>query len=285
MAYLKLFRFPLVFTALADSLAGALLALGGRPPHPLLLLGLAAASGGLYCFGMAMNDVADRERDRQIAPGRVLPSGRVSLANALLACLGVLAVSLAGVVAIPGPLLPPLAAWGAVLVLILGYDFAVKVPPMMGLIRAGNILLGVVAVSGLPGLDAAEGVLRVGLPAFVYGTALTWVSTLEEGRVNRAVLWGGGLVMAAGALGPAAIRHGAWPGWAAGAALGAWILFRTLKAADRKGVMLIVRDGVAGFIVLDAAWLFAAGLNPAGLMVAGLLLPAATAVYAFKKVA
>jgi hypothetical protein len=47
--------------------------------------------------------------------------------------------------------------------------------------------------------------------------------------------------------------------------------------------MLIVRDGVAGFIVLDAAWLFAAGLNPAGLMVAGLLLPAATAVYAFKR--
>ncbi|HXX95082.1 MAG TPA: hypothetical protein VEN81_15760, partial [Planctomycetota bacterium] len=74
IAFLKLFRFPLVFTAIADSAAGYLVV--GRSADLFILALLAVTSAGLYCFGMAMNDIADRDRDREIAPNRVLPSGR-----------------------------------------------------------------------------------------------------------------------------------------------------------------------------------------------------------------
>src|SRR5439155_720032 len=77
VAYLKLFRFPLVFTAIADSAAGYLAASFQLEIGTLTLL--AVSSAGLYFFGMALNDIADRERDKQLAPGRVLPSGRLSL--------------------------------------------------------------------------------------------------------------------------------------------------------------------------------------------------------------
>ena len=69
LAYLRLFRFPLIFTAIADSATGYLLRTSWRgDPDPLTLLLLAVSSAGLYCFGMAMNDIADRHRDREIAP-------------------------------------------------------------------------------------------------------------------------------------------------------------------------------------------------------------------------
>ena len=88
VSYLKLFRFPLVFTAIADSAAGYLVACGGRP-DPLVLALLAVASSGLYMFGMAGNDLADAERDRALHPERVLPSGRITKRQGWTAAISV----------------------------------------------------------------------------------------------------------------------------------------------------------------------------------------------------
>ena len=76
-AWLELCRLPNVFTALADPLAGALLAGASWKNGPGLVL-LMLASGCLYTGGIVLNDWHDIEKDRVERPDRPLPSGRVS---------------------------------------------------------------------------------------------------------------------------------------------------------------------------------------------------------------
>src|SRR5271170_4294809 len=100
LSLLQLTRMALVFTAIADSYATALMLRHVSPPAlpPLearRMLAIAAISIGLYGFGMSLNDIADRRRDRQLAAHRPLPSGRVGLITAhalmLVLVLGALA--------------------------------------------------------------------------------------------------------------------------------------------------------------------------------------------------
>lgn len=307
VAILKLFRFPLVFTAIADSATGRLLLSGElRGAGPTLgLLGLASA--GLYFFGMSLNDIADRDRDRAIAPGRVLPSGRLSLGAARAASFGALAVSLAAVSLIrESPLPLRLTAWGLVVLFIVAYNLLLKEPPVMGLVRAGNLLLGVSSVLAPGALRVTwPYVFGVALPAFIYVTALTFVSTQEDAAVNRRHLaFGAGFMILGAAMAsfvgpmaehlrfynsenPAVIFGSRPPTWISApfsAILAAWILYRAWKAVDRKGIMLLVRDGVGGIILLDAALLASYEIVPACL-IAALVLPAMVSVAIFKKLA
>lgn len=295
VAYLKLFRFPLVFTAIADSAAGYLL-MQRRGVEAGTLGLLAVASAGLYFIGMALNDVADRERDKAIAPNRVLPSGRVSLRGALGACAIAALLSGAAVAVAPGGDPGRFAAWGATILFIVAYDFFLKAPPVMGLVRGGNFLLGVFFVAPL---EAPFGPTHLMLSEYgrltilavapvLYGTALTFISTVEEGEVRRRVVLLGAAFMGIAALLPgllhACVRGSFW-GFIPAGVLIVWICARAMRATDRKGVMLLVRDGVAGFILLDSAQLAAAGkLGPAA-AVAALLIPAALSVAWFKKLA
>src|SRR3712207_3232793 len=93
----------LVFTAVSDSLCTLLLWrrkwLGHAPPlrDPNLwrqAVFVCLVSAGLYGFGMSLNDIIDRRRDRQISPHRPLPSGRIGIvtANVIAAALIVLAL-------------------------------------------------------------------------------------------------------------------------------------------------------------------------------------------------
>jgi 4-hydroxybenzoate polyprenyltransferase len=294
IAYLKLFRFPLVFTAIADSAAGYLLAQTGRR-DPLDLLLIAAASSGLYFFGMALNDIADFERDRVIAPQRVLPSGRITRRSALAAANIAAIFSGLCVVLVQDAPVQRFLVWGGVLFCIVIYDVFLKIPPVMGLVRAGNFLLGVFCASA--GREAERLVtftytpyLLLAAVPFVYVTALTFVSTLEEGTVRRPVVLVGAMNMAAAAFVPLILRS-AWYFhrvlWALIPAvlLTSWILVRAARAADRKGVMLLVRDGIAGIILLEATQLTAAGRILSAAAVATLLLPVAVSVAWFKKLA
>src|SRR2546422_10091209 len=77
----KLTRFPLVFTAAADSAVGAALA-GSDLLHSTAWISAVVASSLLYAGGMVLNDVADLDRDRRIHPERPLPSGRVDAGTA-----------------------------------------------------------------------------------------------------------------------------------------------------------------------------------------------------------
>ncbi|MBV8881671.1 MAG: UbiA family prenyltransferase, partial [Planctomycetaceae bacterium] len=119
VAYLKLVRFPLVFTAIADSAAGYFIGrLGGDDPITPTLGLLALSSAGLYLSGMALNDIADLDKDRQSAPSKALPSGRVSRRGAISLAVVLLGLSFLAACLAPGRL-RVLTAWGAVVVSIL----------------------------------------------------------------------------------------------------------------------------------------------------------------------
>lgn len=93
LGVLQLTRMALVFTAIADSFC-ALVLLGHSSKvsdpdvvlTPARYLTIAAMSVGLYGFGMSLNDIIDRRRDRQIAAHRPLPSGRVGVLTAHVIC-------------------------------------------------------------------------------------------------------------------------------------------------------------------------------------------------------
>ena len=103
-------RLPAVFTAVADPIAGAAVALGGSEVRfgpvvshldaPILLASL--ASGCLYLFGMVQNDLTDREEDAAVGKRRPIPEGRVSVgaATSFGRCLLATGLLLAGCVAI-----------------------------------------------------------------------------------------------------------------------------------------------------------------------------------------
>ena len=301
--YLKLFRFPLVFTAIADSATGYLLVWallqGAEPANPLIIMILGLASGALYCFGMAMNDVADRDRDKTLAPTRMLPSGKISLRGAQIACFLLLVVSGVGAGGCSLPWTPmPLVIWAAMVLTIMGYNFVYKAAPAMAIIRALNVLLGASAgwAAGWPeggvagGVDQMQVVLILAVPALVYVTALTFVSTLEEGKIRLSVIAIGASFMVLGAFMPGLIRllvgmEVAPQGWIVSAALSCLVIWRSAQARDRRGVMMIVRDGVAGIIILDAAILCSEGLIEQGLVIAVLIIPALLFIAAFKKFA
>lgn len=152
---LQLTRMALVFTAIADAYATVLMArhvpvvtniyndLDPKPDplEPRLMLAVAGISVGLYGYGMSLNDIADRRRDRQISPHRPLPSGRVGVLTAhglmLFLVMGALgaAAFYSHVVGNWSCLL--LAVWTAALISF--YDLAGKFLVAVGLVALGLI--------------------------------------------------------------------------------------------------------------------------------------------------
>ncbi len=96
---LQLTRMALVFTAISNAYCTALLLWMVIPVEsaldPARMLSITGISVGLYGFGMSLNDIIDRRRDRQIASHRPLPSGRVGVltAHTICAVLGLGAVA------------------------------------------------------------------------------------------------------------------------------------------------------------------------------------------------
>ena len=94
LSVLQLTRMALVFTAIADSMAALLLWAKWRGGEEYLsylnqsqIIAVALISVGLYGYGMSLNDIIDRRRDRQIAAHRPLPSGRIGLISAHVICV------------------------------------------------------------------------------------------------------------------------------------------------------------------------------------------------------
>jgi 4-hydroxybenzoate polyprenyltransferase len=305
VAYLKLVRFPLVFTAIADSAAGYMLGIYDHHVFTPTLGLLSLSSAGLNLFGMALNDIADLEKDRVGAPSKVLLSGRVSRKGAIGVAAGLLLISLGSVALIPEPttLLQRLCVWGAMLLAILAYDLHwVKAPPIMGLVRGLNVVLGAVATVEFQ-FESWTGAhpwkcAVIGIPIFIYGTSLTYVSTLEDAGLDRRKVMFGVAGMSVGALsatlllsfldigkGGDGLDVKLVPALIAAWALVGWIVRRAWKATDRKQLMLLVRDGVAGYIVVDAVVLLPAVSPIQGMMIAALLVPAVACLAIFKKLA
>lgn len=302
--YLRLVRFPLVFTAVADSLAGYVVGLrrGTDPIDPLVVSLLAVISSTLYMIGMACNDIADRNRDRLLHPDRVLPSGALTRKQAWGCVVVLLVVSGAAlsVLSINAPKSPEaigigrVGLWFAMVGMIFLYDFGGKVftlggPILMGLVRACNFLLGLVYSPTTLELD--RGLTLFGGASFVYVMCLTLVSTLEEGPPKRGLFAIAAFGMIAAAVGAGVIGwFVVWkvdnePAMAVSIALVLWIGYRIIEVwrlPVRKNIMNLVRDGVMAIILLDASVVLWSGRLLEGGIVAALLVPALVSLHLFR---
>ena len=150
LTLLQFTRMALVFTAISNSLCTLLLAtrraVGDGSvveklnwQHVVLV---ALMSIGLYGYGMALNDIIDRRRDRQLAAHRPLPSGRIALATAHVICaLLFLMALIAGFIYARhtpnGWMSLVLLLWTVFLIAF--YDFAGKYLVAVGLLTLGLI--------------------------------------------------------------------------------------------------------------------------------------------------
>jgi 4-hydroxybenzoate polyprenyltransferase len=178
VGWLRLMRVPNLATAVADVLAGFLVASGLRevgwlPPAAGWAI---AASICLYAAGMVLNDVFDLDIDRGERPERPLPSGEVSPATAafgghLLLVVGAVVASVAGALASSSR---PAVVGLALAAAVWAYDRGLKRswllgPATMGLCRGLNWLLGMTAAGTAGG---ETWLLPVGMGLYVAGITL-----------------------------------------------------------------------------------------------------------------
>jgi 4-hydroxybenzoate polyprenyltransferase len=152
LTLLQFTRMALVFTAISNSLCTLLLVTRRQVgPEGSVIESLrwervvlvALISIGLYSYGMALNDIIDRRRDRQLAAHRPLPSGRIALATAHVICGFLFLIALAsGFVyarrtGVNGWMSLVLVLWTVFLIAF--YDFAGKYLVAVGLLTLGLI--------------------------------------------------------------------------------------------------------------------------------------------------
>lgn len=261
LAPLRLVRWPGVITAAADAAAASLL----FPCTVAKTVSVASAAALLYAGGVVLDDAVDADRDRTLHPDRPIPRGEVSrgaalVLGALLLGAGVGAAALAGEDA--------LRAYAAVAGAVLLYDFALKHVGVLGVLgiglcRGGSVLAAALSSPSFAQLLAERPgrALLVPLPWLLHGAGVTAASLLEESPRARTLL----PFAAVGVLLPAVLAFPllSYPGEAheglalVAAAVLTLALGRVLAGAPgREGKAVagaLVREGVFGFLLLDAA--------------------------------
>lgn len=282
IAYLRLVRIPNVFTVPGNALAGAALALVGTQQDVLWRPPLLAALAGclIYLGGMAFNDVFDRSEDLRERPTRPIPSGQISVAGAVI--LGLL-LHAAGIAAARSALPAAGQCAGLLVVATFAYNGVLKNGPLgalsMGLCRALNLLMGAFAVGWLGETPAPA------VAALLLGLYVVAITRAAQGEVTGAdataagkalerflAVIAGGVAMALMGLLPAAV-------WAVvPLALLAAVLLRAAtrlaQAPTGANVGGLIKTSVFGIVLLDVAFLWAAGALVAGGLVCLLLIPA-----------
>ena len=201
LAYLRLCRFPLVFTALADIFVGFLLAHASLQPLSEFLA-LLTASAGLYLGGMVLNDVFDRAQDAQERPNRPIPSGQITLRRAMLfGCLLMLAGLAFAFLAGRSSFLVAWILVGA----IFAYDGVLKRtflgPVAMGSCRFLNVILGASSASLRFETVWQNPQLWVALSLGTYIVGVTLFAKREATSNTRGPLVGSALLINLGLIG------------------------------------------------------------------------------------
>lgn len=250
VSWLKLIRVPNLATAIADPLAGFLIA-GGFYQYENLPLGgwLAIASSFcLYAGGIVQNDVVDFQVDQKERPHRPLPSRRVSFELARFVSIGLLflGVVLACVVSASVHNAAPAVVGVMLAAAICGYNCYAKGtwlgPLFMGGCRALNWSLGMV-IAGL----ASFPLWMIPLGMGVYVMGITLFARDEAGVGTRPQLLLGSLVMSIGLVisGSAPfvsmeVRAANVPYWLVEGRVIAWLALWSVL-----GVSILIRCGQA----------------------------------------
>ena len=293
--WMRLLRLPNHATAVADVLAGFLIASHAGPidwPAPALWWAM-LASLGFYAAGMVLNDVVDVELDREERPDRPLPSGRIRLAsaaaagNALFTVGAVAACATAVVARTPWPALVGGLLTAAVWLYNRHAKFTGLGPAVMGSCRGLNWLLGMTAAG--VAFPSYLWLLPVGMGVYVMG--ITVYARDEAGESRTAALAVGAVIMLAGlataGLEPwLAARAGDGGAWIAGSRLSSWlVLWGMLATAILLRAVLGIADPTSGrvqqavgnaimsIITLDAVLVLATCGEPWAILVLMLLAP------------
>lgn len=185
LAYLQIVRFPNLFTAIADILAGGSIAAGTSARGAELFL-LVLSSVCIYAAGCVLNDLVDREEDARERPFRPIPSGRISGRRAAL---------MAVLLFVGGLLCAARAGKAALLVavllstLVLLYNTVSKRSDFYGPLnmagcRSFNLLLGMSA-----GLSWSWEIALFPLITLVYVFSLTALSRFETAEDTGPKVW------------------------------------------------------------------------------------------------
>ncbi len=273
--YLRLLRWPGAVTAAASAVTGFLLVRrSGGTGDLSAAVAVGAAASLVYLGGVALNDVADAERDRDLHPDRPIPCGAAQrgraaqLAAALL--LAGCALSFLGAGTSAG-LATSAAALLAVLYDVGGKRLRLGGSLLMGGARAANAAAGMLA-SALT-LDfalTAPGPEVLAYPVAVggYTVLLTFASTFEGKRPTPFVAGSlaTGLVLAAASAWPHFPAQWWWAPALALVPLAATLVSgaRDAQIPGGPGLGALIRRGVFGFLLLDAAWLMGVAWYDAG---------------------
>ncbi len=270
-AYLQLMRPPNLVTAAADIVAGAVISWGwqyheANPFSDLLelesilnlqLFWLIISSILLYGGGVVLNDFFDTDLDRVERPERPIPSGMVTRSSAaIMGCLMLLAgIGLAFMAHVKSGLIATVIA-----ILVVLYDARAKRhlvsgPLVMGLCRAGNLLLGIsVLPSNVPDLAF------ITVIPLVYIMGVTWISKgevhgISTGKMTTGMaIW---IVTAAMILSLGLLQN--FNSWQTLPFLIIWgattmpKLIRARRSRQPQHVGKAVKAGVLGLILVNAA--------------------------------
>ncbi|MDP4248947.1 MAG: UbiA-like protein EboC [Bacteroidota bacterium] len=279
-AYLRLMRPANMVTSVADVLAGITIS-GFLTPfvcnanHMLSVIGLCAGTAGLYGGGIVFNDVFDASLDAVERPERPIPSGLVSLRQAIL--LGIFLL-LAGIMAslLVNPVSGLIAFSIALAALVYdkwGKHQSFLGPLNMGLCRGLNLLLGVSIQT-----TALSSCWFLAFIPVIYIASITMVSRGEVHGGGRPLLYTASIFYL---LVMGSILYFAWTKQTLlftfiFLLLFGWMIFRPLFSAIRqpsgKNIGKAVKAGVIALIVMDASWAAAFGSTVLALLIV-LLLP------------
>lgn len=202
VSWMRLFRLPNIFTALADIAMGFLVVHQDLTPTASLVT-LLLASACLYTAGMVLNDVFDVDQDRVERPQRPIPSGQISFGTARAVGFGLLALGVglgaaAGFVSGGEAAVPwrSAAVAGLLAVCILLYDAVLKRTPVgpvfMGLCRFFNVLLGMSCASLIEerpySLYYPDGYLLIAAGLGVYVLGITLFARTEAKKSSQIAL-------------------------------------------------------------------------------------------------
>lgn len=279
LGYLRLMRPANIVTAVADILAGVAISgfLGSEVSsyldHLLPVACMCLATIGLYGGGVVFNDVMDAELDKKERPERPIPSGVISLTEAIvlgsyLLLVGVLAAFTVG--RITGYFALGIATCALI------YDKWGKHrawgPVNMGLCRGLNLLMGISMVE-----PALNKYWWIGVIPVVYIAAVTAISrgevhggskrTLGISAFCYALVYGTILVLA-GMNGHLLITL---PFIILFALMINLPLFRAMKDPSGPNIGKAVKGGIIALIAMNAAWVAAFSALPHALLVLILL--------------
>ncbi len=253
-AWLELARLSNLPTLVTNVLVGAAIGgLGAAIAWPAVCA-VGSAVILFYVGGMAMNDVVDRDIDRQHRPGRPIPSGRITVRGAALFAVACLATGV-GLAALAGPpaLLLSLLLVAAIVIYNRFHKATAVSVVLMGVCR--GLVYVMAAATAWPPDQIVTTTLAGAITAYI--ALVSVVARVETGTTLDGRRWTGLALVAVAAAPIAVIRPDSWT-WTIVAAIvvTAWLLAVSRHALARPPrIRLAVPGWLAGICLLDGLYL------------------------------